>query len=102
MSIVILQLPKVKRESSERPKQCRYCKGEILQRWGRAEKRVRDTQVRRVKFHRYRCTNCRRTFRHYPEGVSRARQTERLKLLAVVCWSFGLSHRKAGLVLSAF
>lgn len=102
MSIVILQLPKVKRESSERPRQCRYCKGEILQRWGRVEKRVKDTKVRQVKVFRFRCAGCQRTFRHYPEGVQRARQTERLKALAAVCWSFGLSHRKVSLVLGAF
>jgi hypothetical protein len=28
-----------------------------------------------VKVYRYRCCSCRRTFRHYPEGVDRADQT---------------------------
>jgi transposase-like protein len=52
--------------------------------------------------YRYRCNACKRTFRHYPEGVSAAQQSERLKQLAVICWSLGLSYRSLVLILSAF
>jgi transposase-like protein len=55
-----------------------------------------------VRVFRYRCTTCRRTFRHYPEGISHAQQSERMKQLAVICWSFGLSYRKIEAILSAF
>ena len=34
-----------------------------------------------MKVYRYRCCHCRRTFRHYPQGVSRAHQTERIRKL---------------------
>ena len=50
--------------------------------------------------YRYRCCRCKRTFRHYPEGNTRADQTERLRVFAVLLWTLGLSHRASSLVLS--
>ena len=100
MTIVVLKLPDVKRKSEARPKKCRYCEGETFQRWGQVNKPVKDVHVRRVKVYRYRCCRCKRTFRHYPEGNTRADQTERLKLLAVLLWKLGLSHRASSLILS--
>jgi len=99
---IVLQLSQVKRNKLERPKECPYCRGETFQRWGRQTRRVKDSQIRTVRVFRYRCTTCRRTFRHYPEGVTHAQQTERMKQLAVICWSFGLSYRKIEMILSAF
>lgn len=100
MSIVVLKLPVVKRTREERPRHCPYCEGETFQRWGGVEKPVKDVRVRKVKVYRYRCCQCKRTFRHYPEGSSRANQTERLRLFAVVLWKLGLSHRASRLILS--
>jgi len=100
MAIVVLKLPDVKRKTEERPKKCRYCEGETFQRWGQVNKRIKDIRVRNVKVYRYRCCHCRRTFRHYPEGNSRADQTERLRLFAVILWKLGLSHRACSLMLS--
>jgi len=100
MSIVVLKLPNVKRKVEERPKRCRYCEGNTFQRWGRVNKPVKDIRVRHVKVYRYRCCQCKRTFRHYPEGNSRADQTERLRLFAILLWTFGLSHRASSLILS--
>ena len=100
--MIVLQLPEVKRNKSIRPKQCRYCKGETFQRWGQVQKRVKDTKVRTASVFRYRCNQCKRTFRHYPEGITQAQQSERLKRLAVICWSLGLSHRGVEMILSAF
>lgn len=77
MSIVVLKLPDVKRGREERPRKCPYCEGEIFQRWGQVKKPVRDMHCHQVKVYRYRCCRCRRTFRHYPEGTSRADQSER-------------------------
>ena len=102
MSIVVLNLPSVKRKSEERPKQCPYCKGETFQRWGQVNKAVKDTRFRQVKVYRYRCCHCKRTFRHYPAGVSHAQQSERLMKLCVIMWSLGLSHRGVALILSVF
>jgi transposase-like protein len=99
---IILQLPEVKRIKTERPEKCVYCQGEIFQRWGETKRKIKDTKIRRVKVYRYRCTTCGRTFRHYPEGISHAQQSERMKKLAVICWSLGLSYRGLELILSAF
>lgn len=100
MTIVVLKLPDVKRKREARPRACPYCEGETFQRWGQVKKRVKDVQVRNVKMYRYKCCQCKRTFRHYPEGSTRADQTERLKLLAVLLWQLGLSHRAASWILS--
>ena len=100
MSILVLKLPDVKRQSEGRPKECPYCQGETFQRWGRVRKPVRNTQARNVWVYRYRCCRCGRTFRHYPQGTSKADQTERLQAYAVICWRLGLSYRGVCTLLS--
>ena len=100
MTIVVLKLPDVKRKREERPRQCLYCEGETFERWGQVSKPVKDVRVRNVKVYRYRCCRCKRTFRHYPEGNTKADQTERLRLFAIVLWTLGLSHRASSLILS--
>jgi len=102
MSIVVLQLPNVKSEREKRPRQCPHCKGEILQRWGGSQKRVRDHEVKQAQVYRYRCTSCRRTFRHYPEGIDRPQQSQRLRKLAALCWILGLSYRGVASVFAVF
>lgn len=102
MSIVVLQLPNVKGECESRPRACPYCKSEILQRWGGNLKRVRDHKVKQAIIYRYRCTSCRRTFRHYPEGIDRAQQSQRLRKLAALCWMLGLSYRGVAGVFAVF
>lgn len=101
MAIVILKLPDVKRKTEERPKRCPSCGGQTFQRWGRVNKAVKDVRLRRVQVYRYRCCHCRRTFRQYPVGNTRADQTRRLQFLAVLLWRFGLSHRRSSLILSS-
>lgn len=93
MPIVVLQLPDVKRKTEVRPQKCRYCAGETFQRWGKVGKPVRDNRCRNVQVYRYRCCNCQRTFRHYPQGVDQADQTQRMRKLAVMYWVMGLSLR---------
>ena len=100
MSIVVLKLRNVKRKTEVRPKKCRYCEGITFQRWGQVNKPVKDIRVRNVKVYRYRCCRCKRTFRYYPEGNTKADQTERLQLFAVLLWTLGLSHRASSLILS--
>ena len=102
MSIVVLQLPDVKRKTGTRPQRCRYCRGETFQRWGKVRKPVRDSQYRSVQPYRYRCYDCRRTFRHYPQGVDCADQTQRLRKLASLLWVLGLSLRGVCTALGAF
>jgi transposase-like protein len=56
--------------------------------------------VRHTQAVRHRCTVCRRTFRHYAQGASRYRQSQRVMALAVLLWTLGLSQRAAALVLA--
>jgi len=100
--MIVLQLASVKGNQTRRPEQCLHCEGETFQRWGTEKRKIKDPKMRTVKVFRYKCTNCKRTFRHYPEGVTHAQQSERMKQLAVICWSFGLSYRKIEALLSAF
>lgn len=102
MSIVVLQLPKVKRKTESRPRGCPYCHGEIFQRWGKVTKPVKDNRHRTVLVYRYRCCRCRRTFRHYPAGVDRADQTRRMRKLAAIYWTLGMSLRGVGIALLPF
>jgi len=102
MAIVTLSLPNVKQKTSLRPKQCPYCQGETFQRWGKVLKPVCDNRFHSVQVYRYRCCHCRRTFRHYPEGVDQADQTERMRKLVAILWVLGMSLRSVTLALSAF
>ena len=102
MPIVTLRLPDVKRQTEFRPEKCPYCHGETFQRWGQVTKPVKDHCYRSVSLYRYHCCDCRRTFRHYPEGVNRATQTQRLRKLAALMWVLGLSLRNTCALLSVF
>jgi len=102
MSIVTLQLPEVKACESSRPKQCPVCKGETFQRWGGRVREVRDPQIHEVQVYRYCCCTCRHTFRYYPEGISQAQQTARMKALAAIGWILGMSYRGSSGFLGAF
>ena len=55
MSIVVLKLPDVKRQTETRPQECPYCQGVTFQRWGGKRKPVKDPRLRNVKVYRYRC-----------------------------------------------
>ena len=101
MSIIVLKLPEVK-VIAERPTRCPSCGGDVLQRWGSSIRKVRDPYVREVVVYRYRCWKCRHTFRHYPEGVDQAQQTQRLRALAGICWTLGLSYRGIEKVFAVF
>lgn len=102
MSIVTLQVPAVKYCCERRPSRCPYCSGETFQRWGGVAKRVSDPQLGEVWVYRYRCCRCRRTFRHYPVGIERGRQTARMRALAAIGWIFGMSYRCCSRYLSGF
>lgn len=102
MSIVTLSLPEVKYCQETRPSHCPYCNGETFQRWGGVAKRVSDPHLGEVWVYRYRCCHCRRTFRHYPVGVDRARQTMRMQVLAAIGWILGMSYRGSSCYLRAF
>lgn len=102
MAIVILSIPEVKYAQPDRPKSCPYCMGALFQRWGGVAKQVRDPRLSEVWVYRYRSCRCRRTFRYYPQGVERASQTERMKAVAAIGWTFGMSYRKLSRYLSGY
>jgi transposase-like protein len=102
MPIVLLQLPKVKRKTEKRPRECPYCQGQTFQRWGKVTKPIKDNRYHTSTPYRYRCCHCHGTFRHYPEGIDRADQTQRLRKLAALCWVLGLSLRGVSTVFKAF
>ena len=100
--MIVLQLSSVNRNKTSRPTECPHCGGETFQRWGTERRSIKDPRIRSVQVSRYKCTSCKRTFRHYPQGISHAQQSERMKQLAVICWTFGLSYRGVEAILSAF
>src|SRR5205823_1758933 len=104
MAIVLIHMPTVNPDptSLARPRQCPRCDCEILQRWGIVSKPLRDPEWEEVQVYRYRCTRCKHTFRHYPDGVDTADQSKRLRCLAAMAWSMGLSLRGVGTIFCAF
>ena len=102
MAIVILSLAEVNDKISTRPRGCPYCGSVLLQGWGTVPKPLRDPQLKKVEVRRFRCCDCGRTFRHYPEGVGAADQSQRLQQLAAICWVLGLSLRGVTGILGAF
>ncbi len=50
---------------------------------------------------RYECLRCKRTFRVYPRGVSRAQTSQRVKGLGVLLYLLGLSYGATSLALEA-
>ncbi len=91
----------VKQSPATRPSSCPHCGGVTFQRHGWVSKAVKDPYVSEVSVLRYRCTDCLRTFRHYPEGVDSHDQSMRLRGLAALVWGLGLSHRSVSDLLKA-
>jgi transposase-like protein len=94
-------LPQVKAHPEGRPTHCPYCQGSILQRHGITSKPIKDLYLDQVSLFRYRYDRCRRTFRHYPEGVDGHDQSQRLRALVALLWALGLSHQSISDVLVA-
>lgn len=93
MPVVVVRLPDSTATPEERPDKCPYCHSQILQGWGLAPRSIQDIQPTSAEIHRYRCSDCGRTFRHYPQGVDRNAQTLRVRKLAALAWVMGISSR---------
>jgi transposase-like protein len=63
---------------------------------------VRDSKLQQVIVQRYRCCRCHHTWRHDPDGVDPADQTHRLRHLAALLWTLGLSLRGVVAFFDAF
>lgn len=97
-----LILPVVEPKNYTLPRSCPFGCGETRF-WPRqeVEKNLRDSMYTQVQAWRYECLGCRRTFRVYPQGVSRAHLSQRVKGLAVMLYLLGLSYGAVALVLEA-
>jgi transposase-like protein len=64
-------------------------------------KPLRDLRHAQVPCQRYRCLKCHRTFRVYPQGVSRDQLSATLKALTVLLYVLGLSYQGVADLLEA-
>lgn len=91
-----VRLPQVEPKVYRYPEECPYagCKGHRFKAHGtRGERKaVRDQEHEQVHSWRHKCLKCGRTFRVYPQGVSRAEQSDRLKAISVLLYVLGLSY----------
>ena len=93
MPVVVIQLPESATIPTGRPEKCPHCGSQILQSWGQSPRNLQDIQHTSAEVHRFRCSECGRTFRHYPPGVDRGIQSLRLRKMAALTWVMGLSSR---------
>jgi transposase-like protein len=98
-----LILPRVDPANITPPATCPYegCDGRHFALWQEVDKALRDTVYPEVKVQRYQCLRCKRTFRVYPQGVSRAQTSQRVRGLAVLLYLLGLSYGAVALALEA-
>lgn len=98
-----LILPRVEPGEIEMPNTCPYegCEGRHFRHHQAVDKPLKDTGYDIVTAHRYECLRCRRTFRLYPQGVTQAQTSQRVKGLAVMLYLLGLSYGATSLALEA-
>lgn len=96
-------LPRVEPNEFKVPTVCPYpgCRGKHLELHQTVVKPVKDTSYQAVSAHRYRCLRCGRTFRVYPQGVTRDQTSQRVKGLGVFLYLLGLSYGAVSLTLEA-
>ena len=90
-----MRLPTVEPEEYVKPEECpaEGCRGRYFKlHQGRCAKQLLDPHHDEVNAQRYQCLSCKRTFRVYPQGVSRAQRSERLKGIGVLLYVLGLSY----------
>ena len=82
---------------------CPYetCQGRHFRHHQEVDKPLKDTEYDAVFAHRYECLRCKRTFRLYPRGVTRAQTSQRVKGLGVMLYLLGLSYGATSLALEA-
>jgi transposase-like protein len=91
-----VRLPKGVVDSYAEPQECptEGCDGRHFKPHSLKGKRkaIRDLSHQAVESFRWRCLKCKRTFRVYPQGVSSAQQSDRLKGVTVLLYVLGLSY----------
>lgn len=100
-----LRIPQVKPQIYRKPEVCphRGCGGRHFKlHEQRCPKKLRDPKHDLVIAKRLYCVRCRRSFRVYPQGVSRANQSQALRGLSVFLYILGLSYGGVVDLLEAF
>jgi len=98
------RIPTVETTVRQTPTECPYkgCRGRYFKLHQAACcKPLRDTKLDQVTAQRWKCLKCDRTHRVYPEGVSPAQQSDRLKGVSVLFYILGMSYRGAEDMLEA-
>lgn len=98
---ISLTIPSVNQAPAHRARACVYCGGSILHRHATVSKPLKDHRLCEVIAHRYKCLSCKRTFRHYPQGVTNKTQSRRTVVLATLMYGLGLSCSGASHLLGA-
>lgn len=101
LSRVRFTLPQVKRHPDGRPPACSVRGSIYLHRHGSITKPITNLYFDEVAVLRYICVDCKRTLRHYPDGMDRHNQSIRLIGLAGLVWALGLLHRSVSHMLGA-
>lgn len=98
-----LILPRVEPGEIKKPAVCLHdgCEGRHFRHHQEVDKLLKDTNYDIVTAHRYECLRCHRTFRLYPQGVTHAQTSLRVKGLAVMLYLLGLSYGATSLALEA-
>ena len=98
-----LILPRVEPTEFKMPLMCPHkgCQGRHFEHHQDVGKPLKDMTYAAVLAHRYRCLRCRRTFRVYPQGVTGAQTSQRVKGLGVMLYLLGLSYGATSLALDA-
>ena len=98
-----LILPRVEPTEFRMPLVCPHegCQGRHFEHHQEVDKPLKDTTYEAVFAHRYRCLRCRRTFRVYPQGVTGAQTSQRVKGVGVMLYLLGLSYGATSLALDA-
>jgi hypothetical protein len=94
MPVILIRLPETRIDPSGRPEKCPYCDSQILQRWGSVTKPVKARSDFVAVIFRFRCSDCERTFRYYPEDIDRSNHGRSIRRLAAMLWALGFSYRE--------
>lgn len=90
-----MRLPEVRPGDYQVPDVCPYddCEGEYFKTHQQhCQKSVLDPEHAEVNARRYKCLKCKRTFRVYPEGVSEAHRSDRLRGIGAMLYVLGISY----------
>lgn len=98
-----LRLPEIREDEYVAPQECPYgCGGRYFALHQECRKAVSDSEYAEVTVKRYRCVQCGRSFRVYPQGVTHRPRSQRLRGIGVMLYVLGLSYGGVADALRAF